>query len=176
MRLDASDRRSDGASAGIRTQALASPRANTSASTVSLQELQIPYTAKPADADVEKAEIAAELSKRLQFLRIEAEVDQIAFSDASLSDFRALMRDLAPCSRPYLFLNDSGNLRLVWKNESREQVALEFLGGGMIQFVIFRQRKAAPTITRVAGIDAAAKILDHIKAAGAEELLRECRG
>lgn len=112
-----------------------------------------------------------ELSKRAQFLRIEAEIDRVPFSYASLADFQAFLREIGPRVRPSLFLNDNGNLRAIWKNDRREQIGLQFLGEGNIQFVIFKQRKRTLPMARVAGIDSKDNILGHIKASGAEELL-----
>jgi hypothetical protein len=111
-----------------------------------------------------------ELSKRVQFLRVEAEIDRVPFSDASLSDFQAFMREIRPV-RPSLFLNDNGNLRALWKNNRREQIGLQFLGDGNVQFVIFKERKGTLGMARLAGIDAKDKILAHIKASGVEGLL-----
>ena len=162
-------RRGSGSSPEMRSRGL--PRPNASASTAFLEELPITFEAEPAASEIDKARNFAEIAKRLQFLRIEAELDQISFSDASLADFQAFMRDLRPHSRPYLFLNDNGNLRALWKNDRQEQVALQFLGGGAIQFVIFKQRRGSATVSRVAGIDAMDAILPYIKASGAEGLL-----
>ncbi len=119
--------------------------------------------------------MAIEISKRLQFLRIEAEIDRIPFSDASFTDFQSFMREIGSRVRPSLFLNDNGNLRALWKNDRREQIGLQFLGESNIQFVIFKQRKGSLAMARVAGIDANDKILGHIKASDAEGLLFGCR-
>lgn len=130
------------------------------------------FAATKLDAVIDKSRATAlELSKRVQFLKVEAEIDRIPFSYASLADFQAFIRDIAPSLRPSLFLNDNGNLRALWKNNWHEQIGLQFLGGGSIQFVIFKQRKGTLKMARAAGIDAKDKILGHIKASGAEGLL-----
>jgi hypothetical protein len=117
------------------------------------------------------ARMAVDLSKRIQLLKVEAEMDEIPFSVASYMDFLSFIRDVQPRSRPSLFLNDNGNLRALWRNHNREQIGLQFLGGGNIQFVIFKSRPGAEAMTRVAGTDARANILAHIKASGALSLL-----
>lgn len=125
-------------------------------------------------ARADKSQIAAlELSKRVQFLRIEAEIDRVPFSDASFSDLQAFMRETRPRVRPSLFLNDNGNLRALWKNDAGEQIGLQFLGEGNIQFVIFKRRPGTLRMARIAGIDAKDKILAHIRASGVEGLLFE---
>jgi hypothetical protein len=59
----------------------------------------------------------------------------------------------------------------LWKNDQNEQIGLQFLGGGDIQFVIFKQRRTSLGMARVCGIDRADKMLGHIRASGAEGLL-----
>lgn len=146
------------------------PKANTSASSVSIDELPLQIAGERAASVVDKVQLATEISKRLQFLKIEAEIDRVPFSDASLADFQTFMQAASPRARPFLFLNDNGNLRALWKNDQREQIGLQFLGGGNIQFVIFKQRKGTLAMARVSGIDAFDKIFGHIKATGAEGL------
>lgn len=72
--------------------------------------------------------------------------------------------------RPSLFLNDNGNLRALWKNDQREQIGLQFLGGGNIEFVIFKQRKGRLGMAHTAGVDMKDRVLAHINASGAEGL------
>ncbi len=115
--------------------------------------------------------MALDLSKRVQSLKIEAELDGVPFSAASYVDFLSFLKETRPRSRPSLFLNDNGNLRALWRNNAREQVGLQFLGGGNVQFVIFKQRLGADAMTRVAGVDTTASILGHIGASGALGLL-----
>jgi hypothetical protein len=126
---------------------------------------------KPAAQNERLYVAAAELSKRMQFLRIEAEIDRTPFSDASFADFQDFMREMRRKVRPSIFLNDNGNLRALWKSDQREQIGLQFLGDGNIQFVIFKQRKGPLGMARIAGVDARDKVLAHIKASGAEGLL-----
>jgi hypothetical protein len=117
------------------------------------------------------ARMALDLAKRVQSLKIEAELDGVPFSLASYADFLSFLTETQPRSRPSLFLNDNGNLRVLWRNDAREQIGLQFLGGGNIQFVIFKHRPGADAMTRVAGMDTKANILGYIKASGALGLL-----
>jgi hypothetical protein len=165
-------RRGGGSSPDVRSWGVVLPKANTSASTAKIEEkLYLELASERSPAALKKARMAAEISKRLRFLKIEAEIERIPFSEASLADFRGFIRETGPRVRPALFLNDNGNLRALWKNDRREQIGLQFLGEGSIQFVIFKQRRSSIAMARVAGIDAKDKILGHIRASGAEELL-----
>lgn len=156
-------------SVGLRGPVVSTP--NTSATTTTSGELVLQIASERSASVADKARMAIEISNRLQFLEIAAEIDSIPFSEASLRDFQALMGEIGHHSRPSLFLNDNGNLRALWKNGQHEQIGLQFLGDGNVQFVIFKQRKGTLAMARVAGIDAKEKILGHIKASGAETLL-----
>jgi len=164
-------RRGAGSAPDARRRGRGQPKPNTSASTEPVQELLLQITGERPASVLDKARMAIEISNRLQFLKIEAEIDRVPFSEASLADFQAFIRETGFRARPSLFLNDNGNLRALWKNDRREQIGLQFLGEGNIQFVIFKQRKGTLGMARVAGIDAKDKILGHIKASEAESLL-----
>jgi len=99
----------------------------------------------------ERQHIKTEIESRLRELRADAESNGEPFSDASLSDLRAFLDSLPLATRPAIFLLDSGNLRALWKNDAKEQVGLQFLGNGEVQFVIFSQRQNPPFMAREAG-------------------------
>ena len=50
-------------------------------------------------------------------------------------------------------LMDNGNLRVVWKDDSGTHIGLQFLGGQVVQYVVFKRRAAASLVSRVAGRD-----------------------
>jgi hypothetical protein len=114
---------------------------------------------------------ASAVLARLQFLRVEAELENVPFSDASRDALWSFLREFDPTVRPRLYLNQNGNLRALWKNSEGEQIGLEFLGGGAIQFVIFKRRKGIATMMRVAGIESENRIFAHIRASDAQGLL-----
>ena len=114
---------------------------------------------------------SSELSIRLSFLRLEAEIEGINFSDSSLSDFLTFLRNIRPRLRPAMFLNDNGNLRAVWRTDQREQVGLEFLGDGNLQFVIFKRRNGTLPMARISGIDTSEETIRLISDLGAKGLL-----
>lgn len=145
-------------------------QANTTASTVTIDQLA-PFQTREKSAMAAHARRQLELLKRIQFLRVEAEIDSVPFSEASHSEFLAFMRSVRPTARPSLFLNDNGNLRALWKSEQREQIGLQFLGGGQIQFVIFKYQREHQNILRQAGVGARTNILAIIHETGATELL-----
>jgi hypothetical protein len=114
---------------------------------------------------------AAELVARISFLRVEAERENIPFSELSRDALWSFIREFHPTARPRVYLNDNGNLRALWKNSNGEQIGLEFLGAGAIQFVIFKQRGGLTQMARVAGVESEDRIFGHIRASNAQGLL-----
>jgi hypothetical protein len=94
-----------------------------------------------------------EIEQRLGFLKSEAREAGDSVNEASEQDLRTFI-DAETFSRvPNLYLVDNGNFRAVWKGPSGEQIGLQFLGGGTVQFVIFARRTDTPEIVRSAGRD-----------------------
>jgi hypothetical protein len=110
-----------------------------------------------------------DMDLRVQALRIEAKIDQVPFSNASHAEFRDFMRLVPARVRPAIFLRDNGNLRALWKNDDQEQIGLQFLGGGYIQYVIFK-RQPDRKLTSHSGVASRDKLLAFIRAAGATVL------
>ena len=96
-----------------------------------------------------------DIDLRIQALRIEAEIDQVSFSKTSYADFRNFIGQVPSRVRPAIFLRDNGNLRALWKNGDQEQIGLQFLGGGDIQYVILKRRSGGRLMSHY-GVDSRA--------------------
>lgn len=93
---------------------------------------------------------------RLAELREAAEDEGIEWSEASEHDFRVFVIHNPGWRKGAVVLVDNGNLRAVWDddNDDDRHVALQFLGGGHVQYVIFKRRPGASgASSRVAGDD-----------------------
>ena len=90
---------------------------------------------------------------RLKFLQDEAVRDGYDLNPASEIDFQNFVRSDPDIRKGNLVLMDNGNLRATWKDEHGTRLGLQFLGGGMVQFVLFRRRKQGHLISRVSGRD-----------------------
>jgi hypothetical protein len=111
-----------------------------------------------------------DMDSRIQALRIEAEIDQVPFSNASHAEFRNFMRQVVARVCPAIFLRDNGNLRALWKNNDQEQIGLQFLGGRDVQFVILKRRPDGK-LTSLSGVASSSELLTLIKAVRATALL-----
>lgn len=112
---------------------------------------------------------ARDIDLRIQALRIEAEIDQVPFSYASHDDFRDFIGQVPSRVRPAIFLRDNGNLRALWKNDNQEQIGLQFLGGGDVQYVILKRRPGGRLRPHY-GVDSRAGVMAAIRAAEATAL------
>ena len=84
------------------------------------------------------------LSTRLAELASAAEDEGIAPSEPSQRDLRRFFAENESRRSPSLFLLPNGNFRAVWWNDRKEQLGLQFLGDGEVQYVIFKEREDAP--------------------------------
>ena len=101
---------------------------------------------------------------RMQFLRDEATHDGYVLNPASEIDFRRFIDSAPDIRKGNLVLMDNGNLRAIWKDEQGARLGLQFLGGGMVQYVICKRRKYKKPISRVAGRDSLEGIKRQIHA------------
>ena len=90
---------------------------------------------------------------RLKLLQDEALHDGYVLNPASEIDFRSFVRSDPNIRKGNLVLMDNGNLRATWKDEHGTRLGLQFLGGGMVQFVLFKRRTHGQLISRVSGRD-----------------------
>jgi hypothetical protein len=95
-------------------------------------------------------ETRAQVEDRLRELHIDALRNADPFSETSLADLRSFLDSLPLTERPSIFLLDDGNLRAVWRNAAKEQVGLQFLGNGVVQFVMFALRQQPKTSLSIA--------------------------
>ncbi len=112
-------------------------------------------------------------SVRISTLRHTAAQDGYFLSPASEFDFWCFIGPSPRLRKGNLVLMDNGNLRAVWKDDQKTRFGLQFLGGGMVQYVIFKQREATRPVSRVAGRDTFEGVKQQIRAFELHSLLYE---
>ncbi len=110
-------------------------------------------------------------SARIDLLREYAMQDGFSLSPESEADFWSFIRFMPDFRKGNLVLMDNGNLRAVWKNKAGDHLGLQFLGEGMLQYVVFKRRSANSHISRVSGRDTFAGLVRQINAFDLESLL-----
>ncbi len=90
---------------------------------------------------------------RIAELREAGQEEGIAVNEASEKAFWNFIKLLPALREGSLFLMENGNFRVIWKGPDESHLALQFLGGRDIQYVIFKRRNRAKNISRVAGAD-----------------------
>ena len=109
------------------------------------------------------------LRNRLQQIKEDAATEHEPVSDSSLNDFATFISLTLPTRRPSLFLLEKGNIRALWLNDKKEQVGLQFMGDGEVQFVMFVQRRRL--VARDHGSEALDSMLGKIRSNRSEHLL-----
>ncbi len=110
---------------------------------------------------------------RMKFLQDEAAHDGCVMNHASRIDFERFVRSAPNIRRGDLTLMDNGNLRAIWRDEREAHLGLQFLGGGMVQYVIFKKRENEQSISRVTGRDSLEGLERQVDAFELRSLLYE---
>lgn len=90
---------------------------------------------------------------RMKLLQNEAMHDGYGLNLSSEIDFRQFIRSRPNIRKGNLVLMDNGNLRAIWKDGQGSRLGFQFLGGRMVQYVIFKRRTHRQPISRVTGRD-----------------------
>lgn len=110
------------------------------------------------------------IAERLRELSFMAHEDGVRPSANSLRDMQAFLAVTPLKSRPSIYLQDTGNYRVIWRNVYNEQVAIQFMGDESAQFVIFKKMPNS-RMARVAGSCPLSSLHRQIEANRAESLL-----
>jgi len=111
------------------------------------------------------------LERIVELKRLGAE-EELPWSKSSEDDFWDFVSLWPGLSEPGLILLDNGNLRAVWRNNSGEQVALEFKGDRKVLYVIFSRRRDENEVARRVGEASFEQIVELIELESLGELLR----
>lgn len=110
---------------------------------------------------------------RIKALCVDAAEDGYSLRSESERGFWKFVTATPNLRRGSVVLMDNGNLRAVWKDEQDGHLGLQFLGEGMVQYVIFKRRNGAPLASRVAGRDTLEGFQRQIDAFQLQSLLCE---
>ena len=91
--------------------------------------------------------------ERIRELRSYAAEDGDPFRLESEQDFWAFVETRPSVRKGGLVLVDSGELRAVWQGDPGTRVGVEFLGGRVLRFVIFKRDPSTGEVARIAGYD-----------------------
>ena len=110
---------------------------------------------------------------RIETLREYGVEDEIDVNVSSELDFwRFAVSDPRICV-DNLVLLENGNLRAVWRDTDGTHLGLQFLGGGSVQYVIFKRRHKRQPIARVTGSDTFEGFTKQIRAFDLHSLITE---
>jgi len=108
---------------------------------------------------------------RISELRGYGEEDGIEVRAESHDDFWNFIDSNPGLTRGEIFLRTNGNMRAIWQDDNGTRVGLQFMGAGVIEFVIFKKTPAAPKTSRVIGRTSFEGLKRHIDAFELHSLL-----
>lgn len=109
--------------------------------------------------------------ERVAELREYGEADGIILRAESEAAFLSFIKSNAYARRAFLVLLDNGNLRAIWKDDDGSHVGVQFHGGQVASYVIFKRRDHGADISRVAGTDTLDGVRAQIRGFGFGELM-----
>ena len=133
--------------------------------------LHVPVAVRHDDVRVTR-ELRQTYIERIAELRGYGLEDGISLNEASESDFWTFIESSGFIRRAGLVLMDNGNLRAVWKDKDSSHLALHFLGGQLIRYVIFKRRAGSRHTSRVAGTDTFEGIREQVQSFQLAELVK----
>lgn len=100
-------------------------------------------------------EIRLAYRHRIADLREYGAEEGVAIKAASERDFWAFIGIMPSAREAGVVLTPDGDLRAIWDddNDDDSHFAVQFLGGGQVQYVVFRRRPTARRVSRAAGTD-----------------------
>ena len=133
---------------------------------------RVPVAAKDDDVIRVTQELRQTYSERIDELREYGMEDGISLDAVSEMDFWTFVEYSSFTRQAGLAMMDNGNLRAVWKGTDSSHLALHFLGGQLVRYVIFKRRAGSRHTSRVAGTDSFEGIQKQVQAFHLEELVR----
>ena len=103
---------------------------------------------------------------RIERLQSDADIEGYSVNIASEVNFRSFIGSIPSARKAELALMDNGNFRAVWKNKNGDHLGVQFLGEQMAEYVIFKHRPAAGSVSRVAAIDTFEGVITRLHAFG----------
>ena len=122
---------------------------------------QVEYTATPGK---HTELITHAYHHRIETLRSDAEIEGLAVNNASEDNFWSFIGSIPSARKAELVLMDNGNFRAVWQDKNGDHLGVQFLGERMAEYVIFKQRQSAGSVSRVAGIDTLEGVITQLQA------------
>ena len=91
--------------------------------------------------------------RRIDELEEQAQPYGYAMRIESKAAFLMFLNRMPQIRQAGLVLKENGNLRAIWKGEDGAHLGLQFISPESIQYVIFKRRRLASSMSRVAGRD-----------------------
>jgi len=105
------------------------------------------------EGHVERERVQSSIRQRISTLKRLGQEEGITSSEESGKLLFEFFVKRKIKNKPFIFLLENGNYRALWKGEKGQQIGLQFLPDGKIQFVIFVPRSDSLELARSYGVD-----------------------
>lgn len=121
------------------------------------------FIQKQIEEHIRYAQVLVRCKERVAHLKELGEDESIETNPGSERDLFDLLSKTSATKRPAISLLDNGNLRVTWRNNASEQVAVQLLGDQIVQYVIIKLREKENFLSHVAGRDTFSAFLKLIQ-------------
>ena len=108
---------------------------------------------QPADGGARVAEVEKVYRAQIGSLREEAELDNIAINESSMSAFWTFIKTTTNVRVAEIFIAESGELTAEWRTGPENHFELRFLGENRVNYVYFVQHLGEANMSRGYGVE-----------------------
>lgn len=137
-----------------------------------MTKFSVSVTGRSDDNQSEFASILQLYRERIEALCEFGKDEGVEIRSESVDSFWQFVNDNVDYRRGGLVLTDEGNLSASWSEHPTDHVALEFLGGQEVGYVIFKGN-SDDDVARVGGVDTMQGITRRLEQIGLDTVLRE---
>lgn len=138
-----------------------------------LTEFSISRPGQSVDNRPELDSMLRSYRERIEALCEFGKDEDVEIRAESVDSFWQFVNENADYRRGGLVLTDDGNLSISWSEHPTDHVALEFLGGQEVGYVIFKGNDDDDDVVRVGGVDTMQGIARRLEKIGLDSVLRE---
>ena len=126
---------------------------------------------QPVDRGGRVAEVGNMYGAQIGSLREEAELENIAINESSISAFWSFVNAMTRVRVADIFIADSGDLSAEWRTGPENHFELRFLGENRVNYVYFVRHPGEEDLSRVYGVEDQSRVDKLIDALDLQSLV-----
>ena len=134
-------------------------------------EANVDASVQPVDGGGRVAEVEKAYRAQIGSLLEEAELENIAINESSMSAFWTFVKTTTNVRVADIFIADSGDLSAEWRTGPENHFELRFLGENRVNYVYFVQHAGAANMSRGYGVEDQSRVGKLIDALDLQSLV-----